>query len=207
MTQMLREMRKTGRWSDDEQDADGLTGSQSLFEMLDAELATQLVRAQSLGLAPQLMDAFDRMQKGAPPEAAVEAVSNPGTLEAPSIDQITSGFGWRRDPLTGETKFHKGIDLRAAYGQDVVAAGDGRVAFSGPEGSYGTSVVVEHGDGTRTRYAHLSVALVRQGETVHAGQSIGRAGSSGRTTGPHLQFEVLDRHGAPLDPLRSGSGW
>jgi murein DD-endopeptidase MepM/ murein hydrolase activator NlpD len=194
--------------------------------MLDAELATQLVRAQSLGLAPQLMDAFDRMQKGASPEAAVAAVSNPAAAEAAAssggdatiatpdvgdprvaIDQITSGFGWRRDPLTGQTKFHKGIDLRAAYGQDVVAAADGRVALSGPEGSYGTSVVVEHGDGTRTRYAHLSVALVRQGETVRAGQSIGRAGSSGRTTGPHLHFEMLDRDGAPLDPLRPGSGW
>jgi len=222
MTQMLREMRKTGRWNDDEEGEDGLTGSQSLFEMLDAELSTQLVRAQSLGLTPQLMDAFDRMH-GDSPEVAVPAIISPAPLAVPAmtadeanagapdaqegrvaVDQITSGFGWRRDPLTGQTRFHKGIDLRAAYGQDVVAAGDGRVAFSGAEGSYGTSVVLEHADGTRTRYAHLSVALVRQGETIRAGQSLGRAGSSGRATGPHLHFEVLDRDGAPLDPMRPG---
>jgi murein DD-endopeptidase MepM/ murein hydrolase activator NlpD len=222
MTQMLREMRKTGRWKDDEEGEEGLglNASQSLFEMLDAEFSTQLVRAQSLGLTPELMDAFDRMQRGAPPEAAVSSVTSlaplqvqpatgdeatasaPDARERPvAIDQITSGFGWRRDPLTGGTRFHKGVDLRAAYGQDVVAAADGRVASSGAEGSYGTSVVLEHADGTRTRYAHLSVALVREGETVRAGQSLGRAGSSGRATGPHLHFEVLDRDGAPLDPL------
>jgi murein DD-endopeptidase MepM/ murein hydrolase activator NlpD len=222
MTQMLREMRKTGRWKDDEEGEEGLglTGSQSLFEMLDSEFSTQLIRAQSLGLTPQLMDAFDRMQRGASPEAAVSSVTslapvqvssptgNEPNAAAPDAqdrlvarDQITSGFGWRRDPMTGETRFHKGIDLRAAYGQDVVAAADGRVASSGEEGSYGTSVVLEHADGTRTRYAHLSVALVHEGDTVRAGQALGRAGSSGRATGPHLHFEVLDRDGAPLDPL------
>jgi murein DD-endopeptidase MepM/ murein hydrolase activator NlpD len=76
----------------------------------------------------------------------------------------------------------------------------GRVVSAGADGAYGTAVVVEHANGTKTRYAHLSVSLVRQGDVVEAGQVIGRAGSSGRATGPHLHFELLDRNGVPLDP-------
>jgi murein DD-endopeptidase MepM/ murein hydrolase activator NlpD len=115
--------------------------------------------------------------------------------------QVTSGFGWRRDPFTGETRFHRGVDLRATYGEDIAATAAGRVAFAGPQGSYGNTVVVEHANGTRTRYAHLSVALVQEGDTVEPGQVVGRAGSSGRATAPHLHLEVTDRLGRPLNPL------
>jgi murein DD-endopeptidase MepM/ murein hydrolase activator NlpD len=114
---------------------------------------------------------------------------------------ITSAFGYRRDPFTGATRFHRGVDLRAAYGQDVATSAGGTVAFSGTQGDYGTTVVVEHANGTRTRFAHLSVALVTAGDTVEPGQVVGRAGSSGRATGAHLHLEVTDRAGRPLDPL------
>ncbi len=91
-------------------------------------------------------------------------------------------------------KFHQGVDLRAAYGQEVQAAGAGTVVFSGEQGGYGTSVVVEHQDGTRTRYAHLSAALVRKGDQVGAGE----AGRAGRAERPG------DRHASALRGHRPG---
>jgi murein DD-endopeptidase MepM/ murein hydrolase activator NlpD len=230
LNQVLQEMRRAGKWDDSEGESDNAAGggNGALFEILDAELAKQLSKAQGFGLSRQLMDAFDRMQGAAQPEAiralgargeagmagvpgaeSAEGVATVGTNpELPmsaaisaASRQVTSGFGWRRDPFTGETRFHRGVDLRAAYGEDVAAAAGGRVAFAGAQGSYGNTVVVEHANGTRTRFAHLSVALVQEGDTVEPGQVVGRAGSSGRATGPHLHLEVTDQHGRPLNPL------
>jgi murein DD-endopeptidase MepM/ murein hydrolase activator NlpD len=118
----------------------------------------------------------------------------------PVHGEVTSAFGWRRDPFTNRMKFHQGVDLRAAYGQEVQAASKGIVVFSGDQGGYGTSVVVEHADGTRTRYAHLSATLVRKGDQVGAGEPVGRAGRSGRATGTHLHFEVIGRDGRRMEP-------
>ncbi len=120
--------------------------------------------------------------------------------------KLTSAFGWRRDPFTGQAKFHRGVDLAAAYGQDVQAARAGKVAFSGTQGGYGTTVVVEHADGSRSRYAHLSATLVEPGTMVAAGQLVGRAGSSGRATGTHLHFEVTGADGKPLSPSAWSNG-
>ena len=103
------------------------------------------------------------------------------------------------DGTTGAAKFHQGIDVAQAYGQDVRAAAGGRVAFAGDQGSYGTTIVIEHPGGRQTRYAHLSATDVRPGDVVDPGQVIGKSGSSGRSTGPHLHFEVLDG-GRPVDP-------
>ena len=222
LVQVLRDMRRAGRWDEGEGEGDS-TNTQSLFEMLDVELASHLTRAQGFGLTKQLMDAFDRM--GTPGDTAVAALtalvpgpdaardmvlhqeSHPESVGAapvghPLASDITSAFGWRKDPLTGETRFHRGVDLRAAYGQDVPAAQPGTVVSSGDEGSYGTTVLVQHANGTRSRYAHLSVAFVKAGDSVQAGQTIGQAGRSGRATGPHLHFEMLERDGTPVDPMR-----
>ena len=117
--------------------------------------------------------------------------------------KITSAFGWRADPFSRAARFHGGIDVRAAYGQEVTSAGAGRVVSSGDERGYGTTVVVEHADGIRTRYAHLSAALVRKGDTVATGQLLGRAGQSGRATAPHLHFEVTV-NGERVDPATLG---
>jgi murein DD-endopeptidase MepM/ murein hydrolase activator NlpD len=103
---------------------------------------------------------------------------------------VTSPFGWRNDPFSGARKFHGGVDLAMAYGADVPAAEDGRVVVAESEGRYGNTVVLEHASGAQTRYAHLSEILVRPGDTVPAGYTLGRAGSSGAATGPHLHFEV-----------------
>jgi murein DD-endopeptidase MepM/ murein hydrolase activator NlpD len=231
LNQMLSEMRKAGRWQDEDEEED-MFGAKALFETLDAEFTKELSQARGFGLGQQLMPAFDRMQGGgtkdtkAKESSGVDAVTPVGTTgvedEAPAVidpiavarqildgdavssggnAKVTSGFGWRRDPFTGEARFHKGIDLQAAYGQDVAAVGGGTVTFSGTQGSYGTTVVVQHANGTQSRYAHLSLALVAAGDPVSAGQVVGRAGSSGRATGPHVHLEVLDRDGRPLNPL------
>jgi murein DD-endopeptidase MepM/ murein hydrolase activator NlpD len=115
---------------------------------------------------------------------------------------MSSAFGWRRDPISGEGKFHRGVDLKAAYGQSVPNVAHGRVAFAGTQGGYGLTVVVEHESGIRTRYAHLSELAVQAGEVVSRGQDLGRVGSSGRSTGPHLHFEVMD-NGKAVDPVRA----
>jgi murein DD-endopeptidase MepM/ murein hydrolase activator NlpD len=112
---------------------------------------------------------------------------------------VTSAYGWRRDPFTGASQFHKGIDVAQAYGQDVQAAAAGRVVLAGDRGAYGIMIVVEHGQGQQTRYAHLSAVGVKPGDRVDAGQVIGKTGDSGRATGPHLHFEVVT-DGQAVDP-------
>lgn len=114
---------------------------------------------------------------------------------------ITSRFGWRQDPFSGATSFHRGVDLRAAEGDPVASTGAGRVTFSGSDGGYGTSIVVEHANGLSTRYAHLSAAMVNIGDQVEDGQILGLAGQTGRATAPHLHYEVrVD--GRAIDPLQ-----
>jgi murein DD-endopeptidase MepM/ murein hydrolase activator NlpD len=122
------------------------------------------------------------------------------TLVKPVAGAVTSAFGWRRHPITHEVKFHQGVDLRAAYGQEVQAAAAGRVVFSGDQGGYGATVLVEHADGTRTRYAHLSARLVKKGDQIAAGEPLGRAGKSGQATGTHLHFEVIAPDGTRVAP-------
>lgn len=217
LNQVLTKMRNAGKWDEEGGEGDGF-GSNALFEALDTEFSKQMSAAQGFGLSRQLMDAFDRLQGLAPDTAMSPAATGvarltpaPDTLT--TVDdalnavgtpkaqlEVTSGFGMRRDPMTGLPRFHKGIDLRAAYGQEVSAALGGTVTFSGTQGDYGTTVVVEHANGMKTRYAHLSSALVAAGDTVAPGMLIGRAGSSGRATGPHVHVEVTDRQGRHLDP-------
>jgi murein DD-endopeptidase MepM/ murein hydrolase activator NlpD len=91
--------------------------------------------------------------------------------------------------------------VRAAYGEDIQAAGAGKVVFSGTQRGYGTTVIVQHPDGVQTRYAHLSAALVSAGDELQAGQVVGRAGRTGRATGTHLHFEVI-ADGKQVDPLK-----
>lgn len=102
----------------------------------------------------------------------------------------SSGYGYRRHPITGGRKFHKGVDYRADRGTEVRAAGPGLVTYAKTKGSYGQLVVISHGMGLETRYAHLHRIHVEEGEFVQAGARIGQVGSTGRSTGPHLHFEV-----------------
>jgi murein DD-endopeptidase MepM/ murein hydrolase activator NlpD len=111
----------------------------------------------------------------------------------------TSSYGYRRDPFNGLMAFHAGIDFPGAYRQPILAASDGKIIFAGPKAGYGNCVEVDHGHAIVTRYAHLSGFDARVGQTVRRGQQIGRMGSTGRSTGTHLHFEVRV-NGAAINP-------
>lgn len=111
----------------------------------------------------------------------------------------SSGFGNRKDPFTGGRAFHAGLDFAAATGTSVFSAADGVVSFVGERSGYGKVVEVSHGNGLITRYAHLSAQLAHKGQTVSTGTPIAKVGSTGRSTGPHLHFEVRRGDNA-LDP-------
>ncbi|WP_115529879.1 M23 family metallopeptidase [Xanthomonas campestris] len=103
---------------------------------------------------------------------------------------ITSGFGGRADPFDGGSAFHKGVDFHANVGDPVMSVADGVVSYAGVRGGYGNVVEVDHGNGYVTRYAHNSRLVVKVGDLVRAGQQVAKAGSSGRSTGAHVHFEV-----------------
>ncbi len=103
----------------------------------------------------------------------------------------SSGFGRRLDPFTGKPARHTGLDYTSSHGSPVLASAGGRVRRAGPYGAYGRTIEIDHGGGLVTRYAHLSRILVRVGDVLLPGQQIAKVGSTGRSTGPHLHFEVL----------------
>lgn len=114
---------------------------------------------------------------------------------------ISSGFGVRADPFNGHQSVHEGVDIASRMGSPVLAVGDGLVTHSGEKSGYGLLVEVTHESGLITRYAHTSAALVKVGDRVRKGQEIALVGSSGRSTGPHLHFEVV-RNGSAVNPMR-----
>jgi len=114
---------------------------------------------------------------------------------------LSSYFGRRADPLTGKSAWHKGVDFAGQYGDEIVAVSDGVVTFSGDRYGYGNLVEVRHGNGYVTRYAHNQENLVAVGDVVTQGQTIALLGSSGRSTGPHVHFEV-HRNGQAVDPAK-----
>lgn len=114
---------------------------------------------------------------------------------------ISSYFGQRADPFTGYTAFHKGVDFAGPPGTTVSSVAAGLVTFSGERAGYGQMVEINHGNGLATRYCHNEKLLVKQGDMVRKGQEVALIGSTGRSTGPHLHFEVL-KNGTQVDPLR-----
>jgi murein DD-endopeptidase MepM/ murein hydrolase activator NlpD len=114
--------------------------------------------------------------------------------------RISSLFGYRIHPITGRRRFHDGLDIAAVTGKNVYAYTDGRVVETGWNGGYGNCILIDHGNGLKTRYAHLSKIFVRIGQRVGTGERIGAVGSSGNSTGPHLHFEVI-KNGRTQNPL------
>lgn len=119
----------------------------------------------------------------------------------PTDGWVTSGFGYRRSPFTDRREFHKGLDISGPTGTPVYAAAKGKIVSSGRDGAYGLTVSIDHGSGIVTNYAHLSSIAVKDGQNVSRGELIGNMGSTGRTTGPHLHYEVR-LNGIPVDPMR-----
>ncbi|MGC8917417.1 MAG: peptidoglycan DD-metalloendopeptidase family protein [Thermoanaerobaculum sp.] len=119
---------------------------------------------------------------------------------APVVGVITDGFGPRIDPITRQAAFHDGLDISAAFGTPVKAPADGLVVFAGREAGYGQMVKINHGYGFVTVFGHLDRILVKEGQRVKRGEPIGRVGMTGRTTGPHLHYEVW-KDGEKQNPL------
>jgi murein DD-endopeptidase MepM/ murein hydrolase activator NlpD len=136
-------------------------------------------RFERLGLSLARMDTLERILDGIPQ-----------FLPTTRASMVSSSYGYRRDPFTGQGAFHSGLDFRASYGSPIHAAADGVVSYVGSKAGYGRLVEITHGNGLMTRYAHMSAAKARVGSKVSAGDIIGLIGSSGRSTGPHLHFEV-----------------
>lgn len=124
-----------------------------------------------------------------------------GNLYWPTVGRlITSPFGYRIHPIWRIRMFHSGIDISGSYGDSIYAVNDGRVIYSGWQSGYGKVVIIDHGNGMSTLYAHCSQLLVNEGDQVKRGQLIGRVGSTGWSTGNHLHFEIR-KNGTPVNPL------
>ena len=131
-------------------------------------------------------------------------------LMMPTQNPVSSGvlgsaFGWRIDPVSGQSALHSGLDFQADRGAPIVAAAAGIAVNQQVHPGYGNMVEIDHGNDVRTLYAHMSTVLVKNGDLVKRGQKIGEVGSTGRSTGPHLHFEVMVQ-GVPQDPRRFLAG-
>ncbi|MCS7253836.1 MAG: peptidoglycan DD-metalloendopeptidase family protein [Armatimonadota bacterium] len=144
--------------------------------------------------------AIERMLRALQLRGNVRAVPWRGSFVRPVVGMVTSGFGYRVHPVFKVVRFHTGIDIAADYGTPIRAAAGGTVVFSGWRRAYGLTVIIDHGNGIATLYAHCSRLYVSEGETVEAGQIIAAVGSTGLSTGPHLHFEVR-RYGTPVNPF------
>ena len=165
---------------------------QSLVYQINADLNAQFdlledLEAESKALSSEIQ----RLQ-------AAAAAKSGGTTKAPgayswpcpSSRKITSNYGYRIHPISGVKKLHTGMDIGASYGADVTAAAGGTVIMSKYYGGYGNCIIIDHGGGVSTLYGHMSSLVAKNGQTVTAGQTIGKVGSTGNSTGNHLHFEV-----------------
>jgi len=189
---MLKTMRST---IDKSGLIDGGRSEEIYTNMLDNEFASKISERNSLGLSHLIID--DLSRRGLLKEYEKNAQSS--SFLFPVKGEVSSAFGMRDDPIDGEKKFHYGMDIAAPYKSEIVAAESGRIAYSGGKGNFGNMVVIDHGNGYNTLYAHNSKNLVKVGEEVRKGEPIALVGDSGRSTGPHLHFEVR-RNGQSLNP-------
>ncbi|MFH1673742.1 MAG: M23 family metallopeptidase [Pseudomonadota bacterium] len=119
----------------------------------------------------------------------------------PTVGWISSRFGYRTSPFTGRREFHKGLDIAARAGTPIIAPASGVVTFAGKKGAYGLMAIINHGHGVVTRYGHLEKCTVKRGDGVKRGDKIASLGNSGRSTGPHLHYEV-NINGIPINPQK-----
>ncbi|MDA2918737.1 M23 family metallopeptidase [Desulfobacterota bacterium AH_259_B03_O07] len=153
----------------------------------------EYIPAESLDLSY-----FDNMERGI--DELFNAMKG-FPLGKPIRTHIESGFGYRKDPVHSKPAFHPGIDFDAKYGQTVAATADGIVVKAGSYLSYGRTVIINHQNGYQTLYGHLSKVTVKKGQKVTTGDKIGKAGSTGRSTGTHLHYEII-KGGKKLNPSK-----
>ncbi len=187
---MLKELRQT-------MGGEGLFGREGAMyqDWFDDEITQRISTGKGMGLS-------DRLDLGGLQH--VTPMPSPDGLQAvfPVDGKVSSRFGERVDPLSGHRRDHDGLDIAAAEGSPIRAVRAGTVTFAGSRGSYGNLVIVDHGDGLQTRYAHCKSVGVQAGDSVAAGSVVASVGSSGRSTGPHLHLEVRQDE-RPVDPLKA----
>jgi murein DD-endopeptidase MepM/ murein hydrolase activator NlpD len=160
------------------------------FNAMLGELAQQVdQRSDQLGVLEALLVNDSATKKFLP------------TLKPIEDAWYSSNFGWRLDPFSGQQSFHEGIDFPADVGTAIEAAASGKVVFADVHPAYGKMIEIDHGNGLVSRYAHCSALLVNEGDFVMRGQLIAKVGTTGRSTGPHLHFEVR-LNGVPQNPAR-----
>jgi murein DD-endopeptidase MepM/ murein hydrolase activator NlpD len=181
----------------------GGQGEEIYESLLDQELSKKMAGLSPGSLANVLYRQFKRESMdesmGEPSLQPWSRRPAPALLNPLKQGQLSSVFGWRRDPIAGGDQFHNGIDLAAPEGSPVRAAMEGKVITSEFKGSYGNLVVLDHGGGLTTLYAHNRENKVKEGDWVKRGGLLATVGSTGRSTGPHLHFEVR-KEGARQDP-------
>jgi murein DD-endopeptidase MepM/ murein hydrolase activator NlpD len=162
-----------------------------------AESFDQLASLRSTALSGRLSHGFETGLSPSSGDSWVNLADAPSLW--PVVGPITSSFGERQDPFNGEGAFHAGIDISTSFGQAVRATADGLVLTAGLASGYGREIMIDHGHGIQTLYGHLSGFAVTSGQQVQRGQIIGYVGTSGRSTGPHLHYEVRIRN-TPVNP-------
>jgi murein DD-endopeptidase MepM/ murein hydrolase activator NlpD len=169
-----------------------------------AEAAKELPGGDSLAFRERMTDWSAAAENEV--DKQIQRPATGGAVQS-ELPRLTSQFGIRKGPFTGGYRHHSGIDIAASQGTAIRSAAGGRVSFAGHAGGYGNMVELDHGNGLRTRYAHLSRILVGSGSTVAGGEIIAEAGSTGRSTGSHLHFEVRENGNArnPLAYLKNPS--
>lgn len=182
-----------------------LVSSASSIEIIVPAPRTQRIEVPSVARLPQLSEiktvpAIPTLPTVRPADRSTPiAFNNPTGLNESSLELIypltspaptTSGFGWRTHPITGSRRFHSGVDIGAPTGAPVVAVGSGTIVSSGWLGGYGKAIVIQHNGVQQTLYGHLSEIFVQAGQQIEQGTVIGRVGSTGNSTGPHLHFET-----------------
>ncbi len=172
--------------SESVQDAEVNSSLDQLYALRSSALSGATMTGLSLGLTRNVTTADWLRANSAP---------NLWPVEGP----VTGSFGERIDPFNGEGAFHSGVDIGSSYGQSVISPADGVVVFADFLGGYGRAIVIDHGHGLSTRYGHLANFAVIPGQQVHRGDTIGYVGLSGRSTGPHLHYEVRINN-TPVNP-------
>jgi murein DD-endopeptidase MepM/ murein hydrolase activator NlpD len=209
MKMMIKEMRKSipdGMFSS--------SGTEMFEDLFDEQLADQIMSGgRGFGLSESITGNQTAPLSPSMTDFAMLALTNPvpGGDDEPgdpyniiNSERVSSAFGLRADPISGEERHHNGLDIAAPEGTPIQAIEDGVVTFAGERGSYGNLVVVSHPDGRESRYAHCSELWVEPGARVRAGEDIAAVGSTGRSTGPHLHIELLEE-GVHIDPSQSPS--
>jgi murein DD-endopeptidase MepM/ murein hydrolase activator NlpD len=204
---------------------EGGSGKSTYTELFDQEVSLSLARRGALGISDLLyknlsekLNNTEKQKSDQSPDgdatgsSAISANPSPKASDALNVSEeeipdfqlpvrapVSSAFGMRKDPFSHQAKFHKGLDLSAPEGMHVAPALAGTVVFAGYMNGYGNTVVVQHAGELQTRYGHLGSLAVRVGDRVDSQNTLGTVGSTGRSTGPHLHFEVI-RNGMAVDP-------